>query len=229
VGPRTLALTLPAIIGLFLGGILASLVVFGLARLLGVSLYLSYLLSGGASGAWWIVGYQRRVRRRDWQSLQARFSPISGWSLLASIAGGAALNVLPESAAAILRRAGVGVAMLPPETLAPVDVAQLVIAVPFIVLLIPVAEELMFRGLLLDWFRQKMPARPAVLLGGAFFALLHDNHLGAGLGGWLLLGGRFLFGVGTSMLAMRDNSLRGPLIMHATNNLITCVTSVIEL
>jgi membrane protease YdiL (CAAX protease family) len=119
----------------------------------------------------------------------------------------------------------VKLAEIPANAMIPGDLGQLSLAILVVVILAALAEELMFRGLMLDWLKQKIAAWQAILIISLFFALLHDNHLRAGLAGWIELGDRFLMGVGTSIIAIRGRSLRGSFVMHATNNLIACVTA----
>jgi membrane protease YdiL (CAAX protease family) len=146
-----------------------------------------------------------------------------------SIAGALALNVFPNAAIWILREAGIGVAGLPADAVVPSSIEQLPLTVLFLVILAPFAEELMFRGLLLDWLKQKLAAWQAVVISSLIFALLHNNHLMTGAVGWIELGDRFLMGVGASVLALRGHSLRGPFVMHAANNLIACIMSALAI
>jgi membrane protease YdiL (CAAX protease family) len=113
------------------------------------------------------------------------------------------------------------------ENEAPSGIDQLPLTVLFVVILAPFAEELVFRGLLLDWLKQKLSARQAILITSLIFALLHDNHLMTGAAGWIELVDRFLMGVGASILALRGHSLRGSFVMHAANNMIACITSAL--
>jgi membrane protease YdiL (CAAX protease family) len=197
------------------------------ASLFGLSLHLINIFSAGAGSAWWIAGYYRRSRRLGWESLRTRFAAIDRKPMLASVAGALALNVFPDAAIWILRGAGIKVVDIPDDALAPSGIEQLPLTVLFLVILAPFAEELMFRGLLLDWLKQKLAAWQAVLISSLVFALLHDNHLTMGLAGWIELADRFLMGVGASILAIRGRSLRGPFVMHAAGNMIACITSAL--
>jgi membrane protease YdiL (CAAX protease family) len=132
---------------------------------------------------------------------------------VASVAVGLALNVFPDAATTILRGAGVEIADIPDEAIGPSGIDQLPLTVLFLVILAPLAEELMFRGLLLDWLKQKVVAWQAVLISSLIFALLHNNHLTMGVAGWIELVDRVLMGVGASVLALRGHSLRGPFVI----------------
>jgi membrane protease YdiL (CAAX protease family) len=198
-----------------------------LASLLGLSLQLINIFSAGACSAWWVAGYYRRSRRLGWDSLRTRFAAIDRKLMLASVAGALALNVFPDAATAILREAGIKVADIPTDAIVPSGIEQLPLTVPFLVILAPFAEELMFRGLLLDLLKQKVAAWQAVVISSLVFALLHNNHLTMGVAGWIVFADRVLMGVGAAILALRGHSLRGPFVMHGANNLIVCVTSAL--
>jgi membrane protease YdiL (CAAX protease family) len=144
------------ILRLAVGGIVAAFFVFLFARILGLSLFVTSLVSVGASSAWWIIGYQRRSRKLGWESLQRRFSAIDGKMMLASIVGAAAVIALPTALITFLGWAGFKITDIPAEVVAPSNVRQLPLAILCVVILGRLAEELMFRGLLLDWLKQKM-------------------------------------------------------------------------
>jgi len=178
------------IFGLFVGGVIASIVAFLLASLFGLSLHLINIFSAGACSAWWVAGYYRRSRRLGWDSLRTRFATIDRELMLASVAGALALSLLPDVATWILRGAGIKLADIPADAIVPSGIDQLPLTVLFLVILAPVAEELMFRGLLLDLLKQKVGAWQAILLSSLIFALLHDNHLMTGPAGWIELADR---------------------------------------
>ena len=79
----------------------------------------------------------------------------------------------------------------------------------------PVAEEWLFRGLLLLRWREKWGPLSAVMASSAVFALLHDNIPGA-----------FVFGVVMCALCLQYRSLWAPTIVHASNNALACVIEV---
>ncbi len=130
---------------------------------------------------------------RGWDSVSRRFSGTRGNILLAGVAGAVGLIILATAVNQVL--------------------TKLVVAV-----VAPLAEELMLRGLLLDWLRQKMPVVPAAVTISLFFALLHNNGLRSGATGWLVFGDRFLLGMATSFLALRYKTLRPGFVMHSSNN-----------
>jgi uncharacterized protein len=135
--------------------------------------------------------------------------------------------VFPVAAAGILQWAGMTITEIPADAFMPSGIAQLPLTVLLLVVLGPFAEELLFRGLLLDWLTQKLAVWQAILISSLIFALLHNNHLMSGVVGGIEFGDRFLMGVGTSVLALRGRSLRGPFVMHAVNNMIACIASAV--
>jgi hypothetical protein len=157
----SLALTSPRIsianiFGLFVGGVIVSIVPLALASLFGLSLHLSVLFRAGACDAWWVAGYYRRSRRRGWAGLRTRFAAIDHRQLLTSVAGALALSLFPEAAIGILRGAGLKVADIPADAVVPSGIEQLPVTILFLVILAPFAEELTFRGLLLDWLSKNL-------------------------------------------------------------------------
>jgi membrane protease YdiL (CAAX protease family) len=110
----------------------------------------------------------------------------------------------------------------------PSGIEQLPLTVLFLVILGPLGEELLFRGLLLDWLKQYVAAWQAAVISSLAFALLHNNHLTMGVAGGIVFADRVLMGVGTSILALRGHSLRGPFLMHAANNLVACILNALD-
>ncbi len=76
-------------------------------------------------------------------------------------------------------------------------------------LLAPVAEEILFRGFMLNRFRHKLGTVAAVILSSLIFAVLHADLFGA-----------FLFGVIVSAIYLQTGSLVGPILVHISNNTI---------
>jgi len=75
--------------------------------------------------------------------------------------------------------------------------------------IVPVTEEVSFRGLLLRRWAQKWNMTKAVLLSSLIFGLLHADPIGA-----------FAFGIGMCVLYLKTQSLYVPIVCHALNNLI---------
>lgn len=177
---------------------------------------------------WWIVGYQRLSRTRGWETLQVRFSPVQGYVILASVLGGLVLVFLPWGVAEILEFAGIKITDVPAQTVLPSNLRQLPLAIAAVAVLVPLSEELIFRGLLLDWLGQRTAVWPAALIISLLFAFLHNIGFKNGVFGWIAFGDRFLLGVGASFFAIRYRSLRASFVMHATLNGCACIVSVLR-
>jgi membrane protease YdiL (CAAX protease family) len=216
------------ILRLLIGALFAEITIALLLQMFGASRFLTGAISGAGSCIWWIVAYQRLSRSRGWESLHGRFSSVNGWIILASIAGALALIVIPWALVTILELAGIKIGEVPALAMLPKDLSQLPLAISFVVILGPFSEELLFRGLLLDWLKEKMAAWLAALIISVLFAFLHNNSFKDGIVGWLLFGDRFLMGVGASFLALRYGSLRPSFVMHATLNGCACIASIIS-
>ncbi len=211
------------------GAQLVAIPIFLLVTGFGGSRPLALLLSGGTSNAWFLPAYGRRSRRLGWDSVRTRFVAIPRPVTFASVAAGLAMSLFPNAVTGILEGIGVNVADIPADAVVPSGIGELPLTVLVLVILVPLGEELLFRGLLLDWLKQKVVAWRAVVISSVAFALLHSNHLTMGVPGWILFADRFLLGVGASMVALRSGSLRGSFLMHAANNLVVCVVYALDL
>ena len=86
-----------------------------------------------------------------------------------------------------------------------------------VVVAAPLAEELLFRGLLLRGLLRRFGAPVAVLLGGAVFAVVHLLDPSAAP----LLAPLLLVGVVSGILAVRTGELSQSILLHAGFNLLT--------
>ncbi|HXI49663.1 MAG TPA: CPBP family intramembrane glutamic endopeptidase [Steroidobacteraceae bacterium] len=206
------------IFALFIGALAVQLIAYGLARSFGASPFKTAMFAGTLNDLCWIGGYRALSDSRGWPSLQTRFVPVGRRVLVASAAGAIALIGFIMAVAEILMALGVKITGTPNGGVSASDLRQLPIAILFIVIIGPFAEELMFRGLLLDWLRQRMAAWQAAVLISLLFASLHSHSFGNGVAGGLALFDRFLLGMATSFLALRYKSLRPAFVLHAVNN-----------
>jgi membrane protease YdiL (CAAX protease family) len=78
-------------------------------------------------------------------------------------------------------------------------------------LLVPVAEELFFRGLLHNWFRQRLSLWPAALCSGALFGLAHFDSVG-------VVVASFIMGVVCAIAYEQTHSILLPIGIHAVTN-----------
>jgi membrane protease YdiL (CAAX protease family) len=86
------------------------------------------------------------------------------------------------------------------------------IAIPRGCLLVPAFEELMFRGLLLDWLRRRLPNWKAVVVSAVMFAVMHVYPIAMPYA--------FLFGLFMGWLRLRTGSTVNTLFVHTLNNLL---------
>ena len=102
---------------------------------------------------------------------------------------------------------------IPPEPQAAEQALSIVdplIAVPAVVIVAPVAEELFFRGVAFNAWLREHGYGPALLGSSALFALIH--------GSLLALLPIFLLGIGLALVYERSRSLLASMVMHATVN-----------
>ena len=87
------------------------------------------------------------------------------------------------------------------------------------VVLAPLTEEMLFRGLLLEWLQLKLDRLSAASLDAAIFALWHFRFLEhPGMIGWGATALIAAIGFICALWAQRTRSLRAPVATHATYN-----------
>lgn len=213
---------------LLLGAVLASVFILLVA---GVS-YPSYglLASELIFSAWILFGYGGIVGDRGWESLRIRLSPVSAMLLCVSAATGVGQILMFSLLTQLLNSSGVQINEPSPSPfgLNTVSVAELPFAILIAGILGPLAEEILFRGVLLDWLRQHTSTWLAVIVISIIFGLLHGNDFKLGLIGWLEFGNRFLLGIITSILALRYHSLRPSFVFHGSLNGFLCIASALH-
>ncbi|MDP9243679.1 MAG: CPBP family intramembrane metalloprotease [Chloroflexota bacterium] len=102
---------------------------------------------------------------------------------------------------------------IPPEPQAAEQALSIVdplIAVPAVVIVAPIAEELFFRGVAFNAWLREHGYRRALFGSSALFALIH--------GSLLALLPIFLLGIGLALVYGRSRSLLAVIVMHATVN-----------
>jgi membrane protease YdiL (CAAX protease family) len=176
----------------------------------------------------WIVGYQWLSQKVQWTDLRTRFAPVGKKALVVSAIGGLVIVGLIASTGALLQWAGFKIEHIPTPDILPQNWQEFPLAIFVIVIVAPIAEEVFFRGLLLDWLKQKMNVWIAAVILSVIFSLLHANPFSLGAVGWLAFSHRFLLGLAASALAIKYRSLRPSLVMHGTVNAIACITSMLS-
>lgn len=92
-----------------------------------------------------------------------------------------------------------------------------------VLLLVVVAEECVWRGLLIDLLQRRYASLQVVLLGTAFYAIPHLFS-----GSWLLLGVVLICGVVWSSLRLLTGSLVVPLLTHLVWDLLVFIMFPLE-
>jgi membrane protease YdiL (CAAX protease family) len=213
--------------GLIFGAVL-SVMAIAIARFFTHSKFVSGTIFATAVYGSWLLGYQWLAKNRGWDGLAVRFSRTRLKVLLAAAASGLGLTALVSAVAILLRGIGIEVVQLPSPEILPRNVNQLAAALVLIAIIGPLAEELIFRGLLLDWLKKRINVWAAALILSALFSLLHNNGFKLGAIGALAFGVRMALGLVSSVFAIRSSSLRPSFVLHATFNGIACLISVLN-
>jgi membrane protease YdiL (CAAX protease family) len=90
--------------------------------------------------------------------------------------------------------------------------AAWVVAIARGCLIVPVFEELFFRGLLLGWLRKRLANRSAIAVSAALFALMHGYPIA--------LPYAFVAGLFTGWVRVRTGSTLNSIVMHVFNNVL---------
>jgi membrane protease YdiL (CAAX protease family) len=94
---------------------------------------------------------------------------------------------------------------------------QLFILSVDLIILVPVVEEYVFRGLLLQRWSQKWGAKKSVLASSLLFGVLHDSVISTAV-----------FGLVACALLVETRSLYGPILLHAANNGLSVILSRLQ-
>jgi membrane protease YdiL (CAAX protease family) len=213
--------------GLIVGGILSFIGVL-VARAITDSKFVAGVVAGTMLYGSWLLGYEWLARDQGWGSLQVRFSKTRSKVLLVAAASAIGLILLLGAVGSLLHRFGINLVQPPQLDILPQNFGQLLVALTLISIIAPLAEELIFRGLLLDWLKAKINVWAAAMILSVIFALLHNNSFKLGAIGAVAFGARMALGVATSAFAIRYRSLRASFVMHATYNGVVCVASLLN-
>jgi membrane protease YdiL (CAAX protease family) len=136
------------------------------------------------------------------------------------LAAGVALQVVALGMITILERAaGTEPTQEVVRAIEHSDTTAKVLGAVAVVVFAPVAEELLFRGLLLRGLLRRLGAAAAVLIGGIAFGLVHLIDPSSAP----LLAPLALVGVASGMLAVRSGDLSRSILLHAGFNLLSAV------
>jgi len=216
---------LPSILLLFFGGLLAAVVAYFACLAFEVPRFAGQLISAIVNDGYWLAHYQIQAHGRGWPNLRARFTAVPQKALL--LGGGAAIALIAVFIAAfeVLRWMGVELKPIPTTDLLKGGPKSLPFIFILLVILAPAAEELLCRGLLLDWLRQRMAVVPSIIIAGVIFGLMHGISVHSGTTGWLQLGYRMALGVISGIFAVRYRSLLPCLVLHAVNNCVVVIAA----
>lgn len=141
---------------------------------------------------------------------------LSGWlrvggrDLLLGIAGGGAILLAGGGYGLLLEATGVEVPDLATDLRALVPSLSLLVLWGAVV--VPVAEEIFFRGRLLDAIDLRVGTGAGLVLSSSAFTVVHGIPV--------LFPAYFLFGVVFVLLRRRTGRLVAPIVAHAANNLV---------
>ncbi len=121
---------------------------------------------------------------------------IAGQAIIAQFTGNTGFGERPDA-----------VAMFPPSV--PAYLGSLA----FGAVAVPMAEELLFRGVLYRWLRDRWGTWPGIFLSALIFALIHPPAAGAAP----LI---FIIGLGLAWLYEKTGSLKPGMVLHGANNAI---------
>lgn len=98
--------------------------------------------------------------------------------------------------------------------------SRLILALIWILLLAPVIEEFLFRGILQTYLKQKIGLKKAIIFSALFFALIHFSPQQQ-LGNLSLIPSLFLFACFLGFIYERQQSLFASISLHMTLNFVT--------
>lgn len=159
------------------------------------------------------------VLLKSWRhgpDLDRIYGPLPEWSEISGLGGILLTLILFSMGTASMMAAFVTGLWDRPSTQVTDPGAPLFITFLLIVVLAPILEELVFRGILFQRWALRWGIRRAAILNGCAFGLLHVNFLGAGMVGFV-----------ACLLFARSRKLLVPTALHMSNNLIPFVLQAI--
>lgn len=165
---------------------------------------------------------RRAAQRRSWLALNPPDGP--------SLRFGAAAWTGAYAASAVLYTATGPLGLTPADALealwaigadngrlngAPLALTVLILG--RVCVLAPLAEELLFRGALFTWLRQRLTASWTIAITAMGFALIHQVPA--------MLPLAAVVGVGAGIIRERTGSVTVPIILHAVQNVVVVVAS----
>ncbi len=90
-------------------------------------------------------------------------------------------------------------------------ILNFLVSIIVIGVIVPISEELFFRGLIFRWFQLRFKLWPAVLLSSLLFGLAHYDSVA-------IMISSFVLGVANAIAMERTKSIWVPIVMHAVTN-----------
>ena len=144
------------------------------------------------------------------------------WSIVQSVLLGFGLAIALKFVGSVIGCGIESLGMLGSDTARSIQGAHeaygLVVMLLSIALLVPIAEELVFRGVLLEASRGQVSFWFSAILQAAIFAVLHES--------WQDMPFLFLFALTAAWMVRRGEGLLAPIVMHATVNLTSALMLV---
>lgn len=169
-----------------------------------------------------LLAIRRMLRkRRGPGSIAAYFCPIGSRRLFYAALSGLLLSALAVLVLAVVSQ--VAHSQYHPAAaeniIQPHSFDQLMVAGLIFIVLAPLTEEMLFRGLLLEFLRQKLSRLPTAYISAAIFAVGHLRFVqDPGMTGWTATALIAAVGFVCALWAQRTNSLRAAIAVHATYN-----------
>lgn len=203
----------------FAAGIGASLLVALAVAPGGITSFETFAVVGPAQalGSLAVVVALRRFPPPGRESLGLRFAPIDGWAVLLGAALEFGLSVLLTLVVVVFLGGEAPVqevVQIVDEAAGPGTKTAVVVTA---VVLAPLAEELVFRGVLLQALARRYPGWPATVGSAAAFALAHLLDANAGLAVPAL----FVMGLVLARMVQASGRLGGAVAAHAGFNLLS--------
>ena len=198
-------------------------IVYGVAKAFGLSDDSAIAIAGFAGSAA-ILGFGL-LMRSYLPAHERRLMTGPRWSIPAALGIGLALGIGMRIALGIIVTLGQAVdpglceelLKLDDELIPPALWHKLLLAVSLVVLA-PLGEELVFRGILLRGLARKLPFAASALISGVLFGLAHQGYWTL----WPLLVGICVFGV-VAAYVYRRMGFAANVAMHATFNLVVAI------
>jgi membrane protease YdiL (CAAX protease family) len=144
------------------------------------------------------------------------------WSITGSILRGIGFALALNFVANLIGRATQSASLLGSDTVRAIQGAHEMWGwfgmLMLIAVLTPIIEEFVFRGALLQAFRERVSFLFATVTQAAAFALMHEE--------WQNMPYLFVFALITAAIARRSEGLLAPMVMHATNNAIAAASII---